>query len=165
MRTRLHTYVLSFWNSASTNLALFTIINIINLSLSEKTFSSSFKQTIAHPLLKKPSLPDDDFNNLRLISYLNFISNILEKVVASRIQSRLSSNSNSLSSSFQSAYRMSHSTDTTLLSIHNDLILAMERGDITYLILLDLSAAVDAVGHSILLHRLRNWFGLHSTSS
>ena len=80
-----------------------------------------------------------------------------KKVVASRIQSHLSSNS--LSFSFQSAYRIFHSTETTLLKIHNDLILAMDRGEVTSLILLDLSAAFDTVDHSILLTRLQNWFG------
>ena len=139
-----------------------TIINIINFSLSEGIFPSPFKQAIVHPLLKKPSLPDDDLNNFRPISNLNFISKILEKVVASRIQSQLLSNS--LSSSFHSAYRMFHSTETTLRSIHNDLILAMDCGEVTSLILLDLSAAFDTVDHSILLHRLQNWFGLHGTS-
>ena len=99
---------------------------------------------------------------LEVISNLNFISKILEKVVASRIQSHLLSNS--LSSSFQSAYHMFHSTETTLLSIHNDLILALDRGEVTSLILLDLSAAVDTVDHSILLHRLQHWFGLHGIS-
>ena len=78
-----------------------TIINIINFSISISP--SSFKQVIVHPLLKKPSLPDDDLNNFRPISNLNFISKILEKVVASRIQSHLLSNS--LSSSFQSDLR------------------------------------------------------------
>ena len=101
-------------------------------------------------------------NNFRPISNLNFISKILEKVVASRIQSHLSSNS--LSSSFQSAYRIFHSTETTLLKIHNDLILAMDRGEVTSLILLDLSAAFDTVDHSILLTRLQNWFGLDGLS-
>ena len=85
-----------------------------------------------------------------------------KKLLPSRIQSHLSSNS--LSSSFQSAYRMFHSTETTLLKIHNDLILAMDRGEVTSLILLDLSAAFDTVDHSILLTRLQNWFGLDGLS-
>ena len=121
-----------------------------------------FKQALVQPLLKKPSLSTDDLNNFRPISNLNFISKILEKVVASRIQSHLSSNS--LSSSFQSAYRIFHSTETTLLKIHNDLILAMDRGEVTSLILLDLSAAFDTVDHSILLTRLQNWFDLDGPS-
>ena len=59
-----------------------TIINIINFFLSDEIFSSLFKQAIVHALLKKPSLPDDDLNNFRPISNLNFISKILKKVVA-----------------------------------------------------------------------------------
>ena len=58
---------------------------------------------------------------------------------------------------------MFHSTETTLLSIQNDLILVMLRGEVTSLIL-DSSTAFDTVDHSILLHRLRNWFGLHGPS-
>ena len=67
--------------------------NIIIFPLSEGIFPSSFKQTIVHPQPKKTSLPDDDFNNFRPISNLNFISKILEKVVTSRIQSNPQYNS------------------------------------------------------------------------
>ena len=123
---------------------------------SNKLLSSLFSKNHLYPLMISTII-------FRPISNLiDFISKILEKVVASRIQSHLSSNS--LSSSFQSAYRIFHSTETTLLKIHNDLILAMDRGEVTSLILLDLSAAFDTVDHSILLTRLQNWFGLDGLS-
>ena len=40
---------------------------------------------------------------------------------------------------------LQQNSNTTLLSIHNDLILSMDRGKVTSLILLDLSAAFDTV--------------------
>ena len=91
---------------------------------------------------------------------------MLEKVVASRIQSHLLSNS--LSDSFQSAYRMFHnmSKETRLLGIHNDLNLAMVRGEVTSLILLDLSAAFECCwSFQPSLVVFIHWFGLHGTFS
>ena len=154
-------FQLSFWNSASMNLVQSSQILSISLFLKEffhrhlnKLLSSLFSKNHLYPLMISTTFVP--------ISNLNFISKILKKVVASRIQSHLSSNS--LSSSFQSAYRIFHSTETTLLKIHNDLILAMDRGEVTSFILLDLSAAFDTVDHSILLTRLQNWFGLDGLS-
>ena len=143
------------------NLVQSSQISSISLFLKE-FFHCHLNKHLSSLFSKNHLYLTDDLNNFRPISNLNFISKILEKVVASRIQSHLSSNS--LSSSFQSAYRIFHSTETTLLKIHNDLILAMDRGEVTSLILLDLSAAFDTVDHSILLTRLQNWFGLDGLS-
>ena len=86
----------------------------------------------------------DDHNNVRPILNLNFISKMLEKVFASRIRSHLSSNSLSFS---HSAHRIFHSTETTIFKIHNDIVLVVDRGEVTC-ILLDLFTAFDTVDHS-----------------
>ena len=55
------------------------------------------------PLLKKPDLDPNIFNNLRPISNLPFLSKIMENAVASQIQAHLSNNN--LYEQFQSGFR------------------------------------------------------------
>ena len=133
------------------------ITTIINLSLSEGIFPNQFKQALVTPLLKKSSLSKNDLKNYRPVSNLNFISKLLEKVVAFQIKSHLAQFG--LDNSFQSAYKSFHSTETALLSVQNDVYMAMEKGQVTAFTLLDLSAAFDTIDHDILLNRMAEWFG------
>ena len=47
----------------------------------------------------------------------------------------------------QSTYRAGHNTETALLKVQNDIVLAMDRQHVTLLILLDLSEAFNTVDH------------------
>ena len=67
---------------------------------------------------------------------------------------------NGLHERFQSAYKAHHSTETALLTIKNDSLLSLHRGDNVFLLLLDLSAAFDTVNNSLLLSCLENSFGI-----
>ena len=60
----------------------------------------------------------------------------------------------------QSAYRPRHSTETALLKMVNDILAALDSGNIASLVMLDLSCAFDTIDHHILLHRLHSVFGL-----
>ena len=62
---------------------------------------------------------------------------------------------------FQSAYTKFHSTEPALLVIHEHLIKSkMDRQQASGVTILDLSAALDTIDHSILLDRLTSWFGI-----
>jgi len=58
----------------------------------------------------------------------------------------------------QSAYHAGHSTEIAVLKVLSDILLAIDASDLSALLLLDLSAAFDAVDHDILIRRLKTSF-------
>ncbi len=134
------------------------LLNIINSSLSLGHVPKPFKLAVIKPLIKKPQLDPSDLANYRPISNLPVMSKILEKVVSAQLCSFLQKND--LCEEFQSGFRPRHSTETALVKITNDLLLASDQGCISLLVLLDLSAAFDTIDHEILVDRLQNYTGI-----
>ena len=131
---------------------------MVNASLAQGRLPSSEKHAIVTPLLKKPGLDIGDMANYRPVSNLTFISKVVERAVAIQLSDYLMSNS--LLPRCQSAYRKRHSTETAMLRVMSDFLLAADGRKVTLLGLLDMSAAFDCVDHVILLQRLRLRFGL-----
>jgi len=52
---------------------------------------------------------------------------------------------------FQSAYKYSHSTESALLKVHNDISLNIDTGNVTTLTLSDLLGGFDTIEYSLLL--------------
>lgn len=135
-----------------------SILSLVNSSLSSGCVPAAFKHAIVQPLLKKKNLDPLVLSNFRPISKLPFLSKVLEKVVFNQLQSFL--DDFSIHEKFQSGFKPRHSTETALLRVYNDLLLAVDSGNSAVLVLLDLTAAFDTVNHSILLSRLKQSVGI-----
>ena len=139
------------WVSPSITLA-------INTSLTSGVVPSAFKAAIVRPILKKAGSDPELLSNYRPISLLPFLSKVLEKVVAKQLTAHLEKNN--LLARFQSGFRRSHSTETAVVRITNDILSSNDSGKVTALVLLDLSAAFDTIDHEILLSRLQTDMGI-----
>ena len=94
--------------------------------------------------------------NYRPVLNLSFISKSIGKCRAKQLVDHI--DSNGLNEIMQSAYKKHHSTETALLKVKSDILQNFEDGNVTCLVLLDLSAAFNMVNHKILLHRLQHRF-------
>ena len=136
--------------------------SIINNSFESGVFPTKLKQALIRPLLKKHNLDQEELKNYRPVSNLHFISKIIEKIVAQQLEEHISIHS--LHDPLQSAYKSSHSTETAIIKITNDIITSIDRGQCTILASLDLSAAFDTVDHDIFLKRLQSVYGICGTA-
>ena len=129
---------------------------MINQSFSEGSVSNSWKWAQITPLLKKPSFDTTVAFSYRPISKLPVLSKLSERLVLNRVMRYL--NNSNLFPTHQSAYRRSHSTETAVTKMYSDILGAANDGKLSFLILLDLSAAFDLLDHSILLKQLESTY-------
>ena len=125
-----------------------TLCNLVNQSLSQGSVDG-LKIADVIPTLKGVKLDPNDLKNYRPISNLSFLGKLIERVVLSRLNEHLEQNN--LNISEESAYKKNHSTETILLKVTNDLLIACDNKSATVVMMLDLSAAFDTVDHHRLL--------------
>jgi hypothetical protein len=133
------------------------VTTIINKSLASGCIHESFKPARVTPLLKKPNLDQNVFNNYRPVSQLPFLGKLLERCCLKQVEGHFIANN--LYTEAQSAYRCNHSTETALLRVQNDILQGLDQHQEAALVLLDLSAAFDTIDHAILLKRLEERYG------
>ena len=108
------------------------------------------------------TVDSNNIKNYRPISNLPFLSKLIELITANQLQLGLYLSSNGLMSKYQSTSRKFYSSKTAILRIQNDILVSLDSGHSTAL-LLDLSAAFDTIDHNILLHRFKTLVGITST--
>jgi len=128
------------------------LTELFNRSLSSGSVPDVFKAAYITPRLKKSNMDPADVRSYRPISNLSVVSKLLERLVARQLLTHL--DTSGLLPRLQSAYRAGHSTETAVLKVLSDILLAIDSGDLSALVMLDLSAAFDTVDHNILLRRL-----------
>ena len=96
--------------------------------------------------------------NHRPVSNLSVISKVIEKCIAEQLVDHI--DSNSLNEIMQSVFKKHHSTETALCKVKSDILQNFEDGNVTCLVLLDLSATFNKVNHKILLQRLQHRYGI-----
>jgi hypothetical protein len=137
------------------------ILQLVNLSLSSGNVDGVKLADIV-PLLKDSSLDANVLKHFRPVSNLTFIGKLIERVVLRRLNDHLSKNN--LHCPEQSAYKKNNSTETLLVRIWNDLLIATDEKNATVVMLLDLSAAFDTVDHGLLLKILKAEIGIRGTA-
>ena len=137
------------------------LVDLFNKSLTSGLVPLAFKAAFISPLLKKANLDSADVKSYRPISNLSVLSKLLERLVAKQLIEYLTLTG--LLPTLQSAYRQHHSTETAVLKVLSDILLAVDTGNLALLTMLDLSAAFDTVDHETLLRRMQVSYGIGDT--
>lgn len=130
---------------------------LVNLSLATGNIDG-IKLAHVTPLIKDHNSDTSVLKNYRPISNLSFIGKLVERIVLRRLNEHLTANNLNIPN--QSGYKQFHSTETLLIKIVDDLLIAFDERKATVVMLLDLSAAFDTVNHGKLLNILHFEIGI-----
>ena len=132
---------------------------IINCSILTSTFPPKWKQAEVIPILKDGD--HEEAANNRPLSLLPVASKVCEKIILNQFNTYLIDNKRL--TSHQRGNKKAHSTETLNIQLTNSVLEAMDKKQITAVVLLDLSKAFGSIDDARLLHKLSKVGALPST--
>ena len=135
-------------------------MHIFNLSFESGVFPGAMKIAKVIPLFKGGDA--EDFSNYRPVSLLSQFSKILEKLYNNRLLSLM--NVNNVLFSGQFGFRENHSTALALTEMVEVITDAMDRGNYSIGVFVDLKKAFDTIDHKILIRKLA-YYGIRGVAS
>ena len=128
------------------------LADLFNLSFITGVFPSVLKTAKVVPVFTIKSKLD--YNSYHPISLLSNVEKILEKIINKRLYTFL--NSNNIIHSFQFGFTQQYSTSHALAKITENVRKALDGGNISCGVFVDLQKAFDTVHHQILLSKLNH---------
>ena len=127
------------------------LTSIFNKILSTGVFSDRLKFSEVRPLYKTGD--KTEFSNYRPISLLTSFSKIIEKIIFKRLYNYL--NDNNILVDHQYGFRKKLSTETTIYTLLNNVLLSLERRNFVGGIFCDLQKAFYCVNREILWDKMK----------
>ena len=125
--------------------------HVITLSIQQQKFPKSWKLSKVIPLHKKGCKLDRQ--NYRIVAILSPLSKILEKIIYEQLYEYFTKNK--IFHSNLHGYRQHRSTQTALMTMYDRWVKAAASGQVSGVVLLDLSAAFDLVDPQLLIQKLK----------
>lgn len=127
------------------------LTHIINYSFDNGIVPDSWKTSVSVPIPKN-NTPRTvcDFRNISLQC-------VQSKIAESILQEQMRSYIDAILPPQQSAFRQNYSTTTLCVSVVDDILKEYDRGNITALVMLDMTKAFDCLNHDLLLAKLSHY--------
>ena len=127
--------------------------HVFNLTFLSGTIPDSLKIALVTPIFKDNET--NEFKNYRPISVITCFSKILEKLMYRRLIKFIEKNK--ILTKHQYGFRENRSTELAIIELTDRITKAIDKGEYTYGIFLDLSKAFDTINHKILIQKLEHY--------